>query len=83
VIANVIVRKTDYTLHQQPYQHKAFYTVKRIQRILGAGMLTMIVIGLITKSIIQPQISHHFWQLFLIISFVVGAFIGDTLQRVL
>jgi len=84
VIANALIRKTSlYVPYQQPYQHKAFYTFKRIQRTLAAGMITTIAIGLITKSLIQPLLPHHFWLLFLVILFAIGALIGDTLQRIL
>ncbi|MDR2202784.1 MAG: hypothetical protein LBE76_00445, partial [Nitrososphaerota archaeon] len=82
VIANVIVRKTSlYASYQQPYQHRSFYTFKRVQRTLGAGMLTTIAIGLLTKSLIQPLVPNYLWRLFLVIFFVIGAIIGDTLQR--
>ena len=82
VITNIIIRKTSlYAHYPQPYQYKSFYTFKRIQRTLGAGMLTTIAIGLITKPHIQPIVPNHLWGLFLVILFAMGAIIGDTLQR--
>jgi hypothetical protein len=83
VFANIIIKKTSYNQHQQLYQHRTFYTVKRIQRTIATGVVTTFAIGFSTKSLIQPLLPNHFWGIYLIILFAIGAIIGDTLQRML
>jgi hypothetical protein len=75
VIANVIIRKTSYKPYQQPHQHRSFYTFKRIQRTIASGVVTTFAIGLTTKSLIQPLLSNHFWGIYLVILFAIGAII--------
>jgi hypothetical protein len=82
VIVTIIINKTSYKPYQQPYQHKRAYTVKRIERAMASGAIAVLAIGFITKSL-RPLFPYPFWGIYLIILFVIGATIEDTLQRIL
>jgi len=78
VVVIVITRKTNYKPYQQPYQHESVYAVRRMEKAFASGMATTLIIGFITKSLIQSLLPRPLWIIYLIILFVLGAIIGDS-----